>query len=121
MNWKWNLNRNHKHPLPKNKFPVLLISFFSIIVLIAVVLYVVLQPKSGNSKKVKSIAVLPFLNDSNDTTNVYIINGLMEATLNNLQQIKDLRVISRTSVEQYRDNPKSSPEIAKELNATYLD
>lgn len=104
---------------PKKKFPVLLISLFAIIA-IAAVLYVLLQPKSGNSKKVKSIAVLPFLNDSNDTTNVYIINGLMEATLNNLQQIKDLRVISRTSVEQYRDNPKSSPEIAKELNATYL-
>ncbi|WP_321372669.1 helix-turn-helix domain-containing protein [uncultured Draconibacterium sp.] len=106
-------------PTPKKKFPVLLISLFAIIA-IAAVLYVLLQPKSGNSKKVKSIAVLPFLNDSNDTTNVYIINGLMEATLNNLQQIKDLRVISRTSVEQYRDNPKSSPEIAKELNATYL-
>ncbi|WP_319480345.1 helix-turn-helix domain-containing protein [uncultured Draconibacterium sp.] len=106
-------------PVPKKKFPLLLISIFAIVA-IAAVLYIVLQPDSVNSKRVKSIAVLPFMNDSNDTTNVYIINGLMEATLNNLQQIQDLRVISRTSVEQYRDNPKSSPEIAKELNATYL-
>nr|WP_321357549.1 helix-turn-helix domain-containing protein [uncultured Draconibacterium sp.] len=103
----------------KKKFPVLLISFLAIAI-IAAVLYFVLRPASENRNKVKSIAVLPFLNDSNDTTNVYIINGLMEATLNNLQQIQDLRVISRTSVEQYRNNPKSSPEIAKELNATYL-
>ena len=36
----------------------------------------------------KSIAVLPFKNDSNDSTNVYLINGLMESTLNNLQKIK---------------------------------
>jgi TolB-like protein/class 3 adenylate cyclase/Tfp pilus assembly protein PilF len=68
----------------------------------------------------KSIAVLPFINDSNDSTNVYIINGLMESILNNLQKIKDLRVISRTSVEKYRSNPKSIPEIARELNVKYI-
>lgn len=68
----------------------------------------------------KSIAVLPFKNDSNDSTNVYLINGLMESTLNNLQKIKDLRVISRTSVEKYRNNDKTIPEMANELNVTYF-
>lgn len=68
----------------------------------------------------KSIAVLPFINDSNDSSNVYIINGLMESTLNNLQKIKDLRVISRTSVEKYRNNPKTIPEIFRELNVKFL-
>ncbi|WP_346854492.1 helix-turn-helix domain-containing protein [uncultured Draconibacterium sp.] len=68
----------------------------------------------------KSIAVLPFINDSNDSSNVYFINGLMESTLNNLQKIEDLRVISRTSVEKYRRNLKTTPEIAKELDVTYL-
>src|SRR5690606_24173913 len=38
----------------------------------------------------KSIAVLPFKNDSNDSTNIYLINGLMESTLNNLQKNKRL-------------------------------
>lgn len=73
-----------------------------------------------DSELEKSIAVLPFKNDSNDSTNVYLINGLMESLLNNLQAIEDLRVISRTSVEKYRSNPKSIPEIASELNANYL-
>ncbi len=50
----------------------------------------------------KSIAVLPFINDSPDPENTYFINGVMEEILNNLQKIKDLRVISRTSSEQYR-------------------
>jgi len=68
----------------------------------------------------KSIAVLPFINDSNDSSNVYIINGLMEAILNNLQKIEDLRVISRTTVEKYRDNSKTISEIGKELNVTYF-
>ncbi len=68
----------------------------------------------------KSIAVLPFRNDSNDSSNIYIINGLMESILNNLQKIEDLRVISRTSVEKYRHEAKTIPEISKELNARYF-
>ena len=68
----------------------------------------------------KSIAVLPFKNESADTTNVYFINGLMESTLNNLQKIKDLKVVSRTSVEKYRHTDKAIPEIAGELNVNYF-
>ena len=52
--------------------------------------------------------------------NTYFINGLMEEILNNLQKIKDLRVISRTSVEQYRNQTKPIPEIAKELGVNYI-
>ena len=70
--------------------------------------------------KEKSIAVLPFKNDSGDSTNVYLINGLMDATLNNLQKIKDLRVLSRTSAEKYRESNKTMPEIAEELLVSYL-
>ena len=68
----------------------------------------------------KSIAVLPFKNQSADSTNLYFVNGLMESALNNLQKIEDLRVISRTSVEKYRKTDKGIPEIAKELNVNYL-
>jgi len=68
----------------------------------------------------KSIAVLPFKNMSSDSNNLYFVNGLMESTLNNLQKIKDLRVISRTSVEKYRDTDKTISEIAEELNVNYL-
>jgi class 3 adenylate cyclase/TolB-like protein/Tfp pilus assembly protein PilF len=74
----------------------------------------------GSAKMEKSIAVLPFINDSNDSSNIYIINGLMESILNHLQKIEGLRVISRTSVEQYRNSAKLLPEIAQELNVYYL-
>ncbi|MDX2443203.1 MAG: helix-turn-helix domain-containing protein [Bacteroidales bacterium] len=73
-----------------------------------------------NTDLEKSIAVLPFKNDSNDAANVYIVNGLMESVLNNLQKIEDLRVISRTSVEKFRNNTKTISEIAKELNVSYF-
>jgi TolB-like protein/AraC-like DNA-binding protein len=71
-------------------------------------------------KEEKSIVVLPFKNESSDSSNVYLINGLMEATLNNLQQIRDLRVVSRTSAEKYRRTSKSLPEMANELNVRYF-
>jgi TolB-like protein len=69
----------------------------------------------------KSIAVLPFINDSPDQENTYFINGIMDEILNNLQKIKDFRVLSRTSSEKYRGLTKFSiPEIAKALDANYI-
>jgi len=94
----------------------------TLLILVLIVLGYLFIPKVFNSSKSieKSIAVLPFKNESNDSANVYIINGLMESILTNLQKIKDLRVISRTSVEKYRNSPKTIPEIARELNVNYF-
>lgn len=91
------------------------------IVTAVVILYIYVAAPFGPTKILeKSIAVLPFKNESSDSTNVYLINGLMESTLGSLQKIKDLRVISRTSSEKYRDTRKSIPEMAKELNVSYF-
>jgi len=78
------------------------------------------KSKSDAAKLEKSIAVLPFINDSPDQENTYFINGVMEEILNNLQKIKDLRVISRTSVEQFRGQKKPISEIAQELGVNYI-
>ena len=79
---------------------------------------------SGKSKDRKfpdkSIAVLPFFNDSPDEENMFFINGIMDQILDNLCKVEDLRVLPRISVEQYRDNPKPPLEIARELNVRYL-
>ncbi len=98
----------------------LLITAASLIVLI---LSFFIFKKKVNTTAVeieKSIAVLPFKNESSDSTNLYFVNGLMESALNNLQKIEDLRVISRTSVEKYRHTNKSIREIAEELDVNYL-
>ncbi|MBN1986251.1 MAG: helix-turn-helix domain-containing protein [Prolixibacteraceae bacterium] len=68
----------------------------------------------------KAIAVLPFKNDSSDSTNAYFINGLMESILNNLSKLEDLDVRSRTTVEKYRAGSKSLTEIARELDVNYI-
>lgn len=120
---KRNINENDYTQTIKSGNQRKIISIISIVfaIVIAALLLIVLQPFSFRQKvSEKSIAVLPFINDSNDSTNVHIINGLMESILNNLQKIEDLRVISRTSVEKYRNAPKSIPEIARELNVNYF-
>jgi TolB-like protein len=68
----------------------------------------------------KSIAVLPFINDSRDTSTTYFMDGLMEEILNKLQTIKDLTPISRSSVEQYRNLPRSLTKVCKELHVNYI-
>jgi len=55
----------------------------------------VAEAGSTASLRDKSIAVLPFINDSPDEENAYFINGTMEAILDNLSKIEDLRVVSR--------------------------
>ena len=93
-----------------------------IIVSVFAVLYFSNIIGSGKQTKEieKSIAVLPFRNDSPDSTNKYFIDGTMEAILDNLCKIADLTVISRTSVEQFRSTAKPIREIAKLLNVNYI-
>lgn len=68
----------------------------------------------------KSIAVLPFKNISPNDSTTYFVDGVVDEILKNLQSIKVLRVISRTSAEQYRNQLKSIPQIAKELGVNYI-
>jgi TolB-like protein/class 3 adenylate cyclase/Tfp pilus assembly protein PilF len=68
----------------------------------------------------KSIVVLPFANDSPDQENEYFCNGMMEEILNQLQKIGDLRVKSRTSAEQYRNEVKDIQTIGEEMSVSFV-
>ncbi len=93
----------------------------AVVVVIAVVAYFIREGASDPPPSQEiSIAVLPFKNESADSTNRYFVNGMMESILNHLQKIEDLRVISRTSVEKYRQARMSAPEIARELGVDYI-
>ena len=95
-------------------------SYFSFVVIVGLIVLNIVPRSDKKEILDKSIAVLPFINDSEDIGNEHIINGIMEEILINLQSIKELRVPARTSVEQYRNNPKPVPEIASELNVAYI-
>jgi TolB-like protein/AraC-like DNA-binding protein len=104
----------------KTRKKVVISSSVGLLVALAIGLFYFAFRSPGSRSLEKSIAVLPFINDSNDSTNVYLINGLMESTLNNLYQIKELKVISRTSAEKYRNTTKSISEMSEELNVNYF-
>lgn len=99
-------------------------TYASGVIVVALVAYDFISRRNLNadiSRLEKSIAVLPFRNESPDTTNAYFINGIMERITTNLQMVKEFRVVSRNSVEKYRNNKiKSTPEIAKELDVSYI-
>ena len=67
-----------------------------------------------------SIAVLPFDDMSSEGDTQWFCDGMTEDILTNLSRIKELKVISRTSTERYRETDKSIPEIAAELGVSYV-
>ena len=97
-----------------------LIVLFTGIILIFLIGLTLVKFNIIGEKIEKSVAVLPFRNFSPDDSTQYFMDGVMEELLTNLQRIKDLRVLSRTSVEQYRDQNKTIPQIAKELGVNYI-
>jgi TolB-like protein/Tfp pilus assembly protein PilF len=68
----------------------------------------------------KSIAILPFENLSRDPDNAYFAQGIQQEILTRLTSIADLRVISRTSTQQYQSKPGNLSEIAKQLGVTNI-
>jgi TolB-like protein/Tfp pilus assembly protein PilF len=79
-----------------------------------------LLPRVAAHKVDKSIAVLPFVNLSDEKENAYFADGVQDDVLTNLSKISDLRVISRTSVMQYRGQPTNLREIGKALGVSNI-
>src|ERR1700730_5852835 len=77
-------------------------------------------PYAAARKVDKSIAVLPFENLSNEKDNAYFADGIQDDILTNLSKIADLKVISRTSVMQYKGNAKNVRDIGKALGVSNL-
>src|SRR6267142_709512 len=70
----------------------------------------------------KSIAVLPFENRSEDKSNAYFTDGVQDEILTRLSKIADLKVISRTSTQRYKNKSQKLSDIAKQLGvANFLE
>jgi len=68
----------------------------------------------------RSIAVLPFVNLSEDRANEYFADGLSDELLNLLSRVQGLRVVARTSSFSFKGRTASATEIARELKVTHL-
>jgi len=117
------VNKVKEERIPSSSNSWRIASYISFVVIVAlIVLHII--PRSNRLKENeildKSIAVLPFINDSPDQENEYFINGTMETILNKLCKISDLKVVSRSSVEKYRDTVVPIPEVAEKLVVSYI-
>ncbi|MGZ3854419.1 MAG: adenylate/guanylate cyclase domain-containing protein, partial [Flavisolibacter sp.] len=76
------------------------------------------QQSSTKKHLEKTIAVLPFINMSNDPEQEYFSDGMAEEILNSLSQLKDLKVASRTSAFQFKGKNIDLREVGEKLGVT---
>ena len=125
----------------KSGFPMGLVGALGAVVLVLIA-FIALRPtvketsgtpvKSGAETKAastapvasainsKSIAVIPFENRSAEKDSAFFTDGVHEDILTNLGNIRELRVVSRTSVMEYRGTTKKISQIAKELGVAFV-
>jgi serine/threonine protein kinase/Flp pilus assembly protein TadD len=96
------------------------VAVLSLIALVVVIGATMWKRELTPSTPIKSIAVLPFENLSEDKANAYFADGIQDEILTRLSKIADLKVISRTSTQNYRTRPKNVPEIARQLGVAHI-
>ena len=106
-------------PQKSKKTPIIITSIVALALIILGILFVPKLFKPAEELE-KSIAVLPFKYLSDEPDKQYLADGIMDAILLHLSKIQDLRVLPRTSVEQYRGTTKTISQISKEMGVTYV-
>ncbi len=108
-----------RYALSRRRWLVLTVALaFSVVVAILVALNVggLRERLGGGAPRIQSLAVLPVKNDSGDPGQEFFADGMTDGLIAGLAQIKAIKVISRTSVMQYKDAKKSLRQIANELD-----
>jgi adenylate cyclase len=130
-------SNSHSEPAPRDKIPIarfspaskpkfairsLLVAVFAV-ALVAAITIGLYQGNNTPTRDLRSIAVLPFSNQSAAEENAeFLAAGIHDDILTQLAKIRGLKVISRTSVMEYRDTLKNLRDIGRELGvATILE
>jgi TolB-like protein/DNA-binding winged helix-turn-helix (wHTH) protein/Tfp pilus assembly protein PilF len=103
---------------PRHRFQRPTFAIAALALLLAVLIStppVWMRLRSARPEPIRSLAVLPVQNLSADPAQEYFADGMTEALITDLAKIPGLKVISRTSIMQYKDSHKRLPQIAREL------
>ncbi len=82
--------------------------------------YITQRPSSRTEADARSIAVLPFVNMSNDSSQEFFSDGIAEELLNQLAQFPDLMVAARTSAFQFKGKNLDVADIGRKLNVAHV-
>jgi serine/threonine-protein kinase len=102
-----------KRGAPQTKRAVVYLSIVALIILAIVVVLYLFIPRSS---PIDSLAVLPFENVSNDPELEYLCDGITYNIISSLSRLPDLRVISSTSMQRYKNKQLDLQSMANELN-----
>jgi TolB-like protein/Tfp pilus assembly protein PilF len=116
------LSEENRAPTPSRHSPRwVVLAALAVVVVLVTVYFLPRSPfRRPAPSKISSLAVLPLKNLSGDPTQEYLADGMTEALIGRLAGIRDLRVISHTSVMRFKDPQISAPEIAKTLGVDAL-
>jgi len=90
-------------------------AFLAVGALVLVVAGLVYLSSGGGHSTINSVAVLPFVNDSNDPNAEYLSDGITESIINNLSQLPKLKVMSRNAVFRYKGQKIDPQEAGRTL------
>jgi TolB-like protein/class 3 adenylate cyclase/Tfp pilus assembly protein PilF len=112
-----------EQPKPRKSFPIL--GACALIAALAIAAYFFWQHQNSKTSAVgvpeKSVAVLPFENLSEEKANAFFADGVQDQILTALAKVADLKVISRTSVMQYKSGvARNLREIGQQLGVAHL-
>ncbi|MFC2123420.1 helix-turn-helix domain-containing protein [Bacteroidota bacterium] len=117
------IKRNAEKHVPVKDYKGLLlkvgIGILAVIVTSVVLIDILSDNKKGFFSR-QSIAVLPFDDVAMDPKQTYFAEGIGNAILENLARIEEFKVISRSSVDRFRNDQTTNPEIAGALGVSYL-
>jgi TolB-like protein/class 3 adenylate cyclase/Tfp pilus assembly protein PilF len=133
---RWKQEPSHVRPVGPASWPKFLLTVALVISVfaLAISVWISLHRESRNIPEItnrsasaavlipeKSIAVLPFENFSSDKENAFFADGVQDEILTNLAKVADLKVISRTSVMQYKNAAmRNLREIAQQLGVAHV-
>lgn len=121
-------NPNARKPNPfsnirwaKVWIPSVILAIVGFLYIISLSKYGIIWQKDTSSHSLKtSIAVLPFVLNSDNSEAQYFADGIMQVIHANISMLSDFRVVSVTSVEKYRKSEKLIREIGSELGVDYI-
>ncbi len=94
----------------------LAIAFGVLVIIVAVAaLWYMKRGSSGGSGRVTSLAVLPFVNATNDPGNEYLSDGLTESLISTLSQLPDLKVMARSTSFRFKGSQQDPQQIGKTI------
>ena len=85
------------------------------ILLLAVVAALYFVRERFEAEKITSLAVLPFVNETTDTSNEYLSDGLTESLISTLSQLPNLKVMARSTVFRFKGNQEDPRQIGRDL------